>query len=102
VDEGRDERHARLAWRVAVFGTLVVGGGMTAIAAASGAGGRAGLRFLILGAILACSVGALLAIGSGVVDAARGEAVGRGRVVAAVVLGGLVLLLPPMLVGIGG
>lgn len=102
MNDQRDERRTRLAWRVAGFGTLLLGGGMTAVAAAAGAGGRAGLRFLLLGAILACSIGALVAVGTGVLDAARGQPVGRGRVVAAVVLGGLALLLPPMLVGIGG
>lgn len=99
-DRGRDR--TRLAWQVAGIGTVVAGGGLAALAASVGGGGRAGFRFFLLGALLACSLGALIAVGSAVIDSVRGRPVGRDRIVAAVVLGLLTLLLPPMLVGIGG
>lgn len=94
------DRKARRAWRIAGWGTLIVGGGLTTIAAAAGLGGRAGLRFFLLGGLLACALGALYALGSGAMDAVRGRRTGRDRVVAAVVLGALATLLPAMVIGL--
>lgn len=102
TERSPERRPTRLAWRVAGLGTVVLGGGLALLAAAVGGDGRAGLRFFLLGTLSACSLGALIAIGSGALDAWRGHPVGRDRVVAAVVLGALTLLLPPMLVGVGG
>ncbi|MFN2555928.1 MAG: hypothetical protein ABR592_03515 [Nitriliruptorales bacterium] len=96
------DRKARLAWRIAGWGTLVAGGGLTAVSAASGLGGRAGLRFFLLGALLACAVGALFALTSGALDAISGRHIGRDRVVAAVVLAALAILLPAMVIGLAG
>lgn len=93
------DRKTRRAWRIAGWGTVVAGGGLAAMAAAVGLGGRAGLRFFLLGALLGCALGALYAVGSGALDALRDRPVGRGRVVAAVVLGALAILLPAMVIG---
>lgn len=96
------DRKTRRAWRIAGWGTVLVGGGLTALAAVAGLPGRAGLRFFLLGALFGSALAALYAAGSGALDAVRGRPVGRDRVVAAVVLGALATLLPAMLVGLGG
>lgn len=96
------DARARAAWWVAAAGTVVAGGGMALLAAIAGGDGRVGARYFLLGALLACSLGALVAVGTGAADAIRGRPVGRSRVVAAIVLGALVIALPRMLVGIGG
>lgn len=96
------DTRARIAWWVAGAGTVVAGGGMALLAALAGGDGRVGARYFLLGALLACSLGALVAVATGALDAVRGRPVGRSRVVAAVVLGTLVIVLPQMLVGIGG
>ncbi len=93
---------ARRAWRIAGWGTLFAGGGLAAVSAASGLGGRTGLRFFLLGALLACALGALYALASGALDAVRGRQIGRDRVVAAVVLSALAILLPTMVIGLAG
>lgn len=90
------------AWRLAGWGTLVLGGPLAGLSAASGGGGRDGMRFLLLGALLACAVGALYAVVTGALDTLRGRPVGRSRIAAAAVLGLLALLLPAMLVALGG
>ncbi len=91
---------ARRAWQIAGWGTLFAGGGLTAVSAVSGLGGRAGLRFFLLGTLLACALGAFYAVGSGALDAVRGRHIGRERVVAALTLGALATLLPAMVIGL--
>lgn len=93
---------ARRAWRIAGMGTVVIGGGLALLAWVIGGSGADGVRFLLLGAIASCSVGALYAVGTGAIDALRDREVGRHRVVAAIALGVAVLVLPIMLVGVGG
>lgn len=93
---------ASRAWRLAGWGTLVLGSLMAGLSAASGGSGRDGMRFLLLGALLSCAIGALYAVFTGALDTLRGRPVGRGRVAAAAVLGLLAILLPAMLVALGG
>ena len=91
---------ARRAWRIGGWGTLVLGGLLTAVAAATGSDGRIGALYFFVGALIACLAGATYAVFSAVVDSFRGRDVGRGRVVAACVLGALSLLLPVSIFGI--
>ncbi len=103
VDPGSDEGdpRARRAWRIAGLGALLLGGGLAALAAIAGAGGRTGMRFFLLGAFLATGSATLYAIVTGAVDSYRERPVGRRRVVAAAVLGVLtIFVLPPMMIGL--
>ncbi|MBW3562008.1 MAG: hypothetical protein KY437_05880 [Actinobacteria bacterium] len=100
TDEAPTDPHTRRAWRIAGIGTLVVGTGFAVVAALSGGGGRVGLAFFLLGATLSCTLGTLYAVTTGARDAFRGDDVGRGRAVAAAVLGFLAILLPIMTVGL--
>ena len=102
VDDARGggDASTRRAWRIAGWGTVTLGIGLAAIAAASGADGRVGTVAFLAGALVACLAGAVYAVFSAVVDSFRGRPVGRGRVVAVCVLGALSLLLPVGLVGV--
>ena len=100
TEEAPTDPHTRRAWRIAGLGTLTLGTGFAVVAALSGGGGRVGLAFFLLGATLSCTLATLYAVASGVRDAFRGDDVGRGRAVAAAVLGGLAILLPIMTVGL--
>ncbi|MDP9021289.1 MAG: hypothetical protein M3N57_01020 [Actinomycetota bacterium] len=93
------DRKARRAWRIAGYGTLVVGSGLAAAGAAGGASGETGMVLFLLGALVTCGAGTLYAIVSGAVDQIRDQPVGRARVRAAVALGALTMLLPLLLVG---
>lgn len=99
--EGADPR-TRRAWRMAGIGTAALGTGFAVIAGLTGAGGRIGFAFFLLGGSFACALGTLYAAGTGALDSFRGEPVGRSRVVAAVVLGSVSLLSLAMVVGLTG
>lgn len=93
---------ARRAWRIAALGTLVLGVGLAALAAATGGSGRAGLAFFLLGTLAANAAAALYAMVTGAVDALRDRPVGRQRVVAAAVTGFVALMLPTTIIALGG
>lgn len=98
IDDG--DQHARRAWAIALVGTAVLGGGMTALVAASGGGGRTGLAWLLLGGAVSAAGGSLYAAVTAVVDGLRGRPVGRSRVVAAATLFVLGAALPAMVVAL--
>jgi zinc transporter ZupT len=99
---GAPDTKTRRAWRIAGLGTAVLGGGLALLALVVGGSGVDGIRFLLLGALASCSAGALYAVVTGALDTMHDREVGRDRVIAAVVLGAAVLILPVMLVGVGG
>ena len=100
TDDAPLDPHTRRAWRIAGIGTLLLGVGFAVVAALSGGDGRVGLAFFLLGATVSCTLGTMYAVATGVRDTFRGADVGRGRAVAAAVLGCLAILLPIMTVGL--
>ncbi len=88
--------------RLLIGGTLVIGGGLAFLVAIGGSGGRASFAGLLLGAAASAVLTVVYGASVSLIDEMRDQHISRERIVwiGAALIGAI--LLPGMLVGIGG